>query len=55
MSKSSHCMDRDTVEPFVAGVGDLEDSLSLEQAIAANGQKPLVVWDQAKVLLGFGD
>ena len=55
MSKSSLLIDRDTVEEFVNAAEDMKDIRDLEQAIAENGQKPLIAWDQAKVLLGLGD
>jgi hypothetical protein len=48
-------MDRDTVEAFVNRVEDMKDIRDLELGIAENGQKPLIAWDQAKVLLGLGD
>jgi hypothetical protein len=40
-----------TVEQLADRVEDLEDNRDLEQAIAENGNKPLVAWDKAKALL----
>jgi cell division protein FtsB len=40
-----------TVERLVQRVEDLEDNRDLEQAIAENGNRPLVAWEKAKAML----
>lgn len=40
-----------TVKRLVERVEDLEDNRDLEQAIADNGDRPLVSWEKAKALL----
>ena len=39
------------VEELARRVEDFEDNRDLEQAIAENGDKPLVPWEKAKSLL----